>query len=93
MFYLRISMVTDFEQLVYDTVGKIPRGEVRSYKWVAETIGNPKAFRAVGNALNKNPTPGIVPCHRVVKSDGSIGGFVNGTKEKIKILKMEGYNC
>ncbi|MBI5124491.1 MAG: MGMT family protein [Candidatus Omnitrophica bacterium] len=82
-------MITDFEKKVYDAVSKIPKGEVRSYRWVAERIGRPKAYRAVGNALNKNPYIGIVPCHRVIRSDGSIGGFAKGVKQKRMLLKSE----
>ena len=80
---------TDFEKRVYAAVMKIPRGETRSYKWVAAKIGRPKACRAVGNALNKNPYIGVVPCHRVIRSDGSIGGFAKGTRLKKEMLKTE----
>jgi len=83
-------MVTEFEKKVYLAVFKIPKGEVRSYKWVAKAVGKPKAARAIGNALNKNPYAPIVPCHRVVKSDGSIGGFSKGIKLKKRLLKREG---
>jgi O-6-methylguanine DNA methyltransferase len=83
-------MPTDFEKRVYDVVSKIPHGEARSYKWVAIKIGSPKAFRAVGNALNKNPNIGIIPCHRVIKSDGFIGGFARGARCKRKMLIAEG---
>ncbi|MDO8535893.1 MAG: MGMT family protein [Candidatus Omnitrophota bacterium] len=81
--------LTDFEKKVYAMVMKIPLGKTRSYKWVAAKIGSPKACRAVGNALNKNPYIGIVPCHRVVRSDGSIGGFARGVNNKRKLLKSE----
>jgi len=80
---------TIFEKKVYRVVSKIPKGQVRSYKWVAEKIGSPKASRAVGNALNKNPYIGIVPCHRVIRSDGSIGGFALGVKKKREFLESE----
>lgn len=86
-------MPTKFEEKVYSAVKKIPKGEVRSYEWVAKQIGNPKAVRAVGNALNKNPYAPIVPCHRVIRKDGSIGGFASGTRNKIELLKKEGYKC
>jgi len=82
-------MPTEFEKKVYLAVSKIPSGEVRSYKWVASKIGRPKAYRAVGNALNKNPYAGKVPCHRVIKSDGSIGGFAKGIRCKRQMLKKE----
>ncbi len=83
--------ITEFEKRVYLAVLKIPKGEVRSYKWVAVKIGKPKAFRAVGNALNKNPYIGVVPCHRVIKSDGSIGAFAKGLKRKRELLKSESF--
>ena len=84
---MRISI---FEDKVYKVVRTIPSGKVRSYQWVAEQIGRPRAYRAVGNALNKNPYPIIVPCHRVVKSDGSLGGFSKGARAKEKLLRREG---
>ena len=83
-------MITLFQKKVYDVVKKIPKGKVLTYKKVAEKIGNLKAYRAVGNALNKNRSK-LVPCHRVVRSDGKIGGYNSGTAKKIKILKKEGY--
>ncbi|MDD5136372.1 MAG: MGMT family protein [Candidatus Omnitrophica bacterium] len=82
--------LTDFERSVLRAILKIPRGEVRTYKWVAGAVGSPKACRAVGNALNKNPYAPAVPCHRVVKSDGSIGGFAKGPGMKRRLLKKEG---
>ena len=83
-------MPTEFENKVYRAISKIPRGEVRSYKWVAARIGNPGASRAVGNALHRNPRPVVVPCHRVIKSDGSIGGYAKGIAMKKRILMREG---
>jgi len=82
-------MITKFQQKVYDFVKTIPRGKTATYKEIAVAIGHPKAYRAAGNALNKNPHVGIVPCHRVVRSDGQIGGYVLGTKKKIKLLLGE----
>jgi methylated-DNA-[protein]-cysteine S-methyltransferase len=82
-----------FEKDVYRAVYRIPKGEVRSYGWVAKTVGRPNAARAVGNALNKNPYPGPIPCHRVIKSDGTIGGFAKGLSLKRKLLKSEGVDC
>lgn len=88
--YTIISRGNDaFTAKVYRAVCSIPKGQTRSYKWVAEKIGHPKAYRAVGNALNKNPYPGIVPCHRVIRSDGSIGGFSRGNKLKKSLLDRE----
>lgn len=68
----------------------IPLGETRSYKWVAQRIGRPRAVRAVGQALKKNPYPLIIPCHRVIKEDGSLGGYAGRqTLKKAKLLAME----
>ncbi len=81
---------TPFQEKVYAVVRKIPKGETRSYAWVACEIGKPGAVRAVGTALNKNPYAPEVPCHRVIKSDGTIGGFAYGVERKREILKQEG---
>ena len=83
--------MTRFEEKVYKAVLNIPYGKVRSYKWVAEQIDNPNAARAVGQALKRNPYIGIIPCHRVIASDGSLGGFSKGLKAKIKLLKREAF--
>jgi O-6-methylguanine DNA methyltransferase len=83
-------VISEFQKLVYETVKKIPFGQVLSYKQVAKSMGKPKSFRAVGNALNKNPFAPKVPCHRVIRSDGKVGGFVSGQAVKIKLLKKEG---
>jgi len=88
-YVLKDEKITDFERKVYKAILNIPKGETRSYKWVAAKIGKPRAARAVGNALNKNPYIGIVPCHRVVRSDGSVGGFARGVKNKRELLKSE----
>jgi len=77
-----------FQEKVYEAVRKIPEGRVLSYKEVAKLAGKPHAFRAVGNILNKNQDP-EVPCHRVIKSDGSIGGYRCGEKKKAALLKSE----
>jgi len=74
-------------------VKKIPRGQVRTYAWVAQEVKRPDAKRAVGNALNRNPFPIIVPCHRVVRSDRSIGGYALGRDLKRKLLEIEGICC
>jgi len=81
-------MSLSFAEKVYRIVRKIPRGKVLTYKEVARAIGQPRAYRAVGNALNKNPYK-AVPCHRIIRSDGKVGGYAKGTKEKIRILKRE----
>lgn len=72
---------------------KIPAGQVRSYAWVAKKIGKPEAVRAVGQAVKKNPYPVVVPCHRVIRADGSIGGFSLGVKKKKELLAREGIEC
>ena len=80
---------TNFSKKVYNLVIKIPPGYVSTYGSIARKL-NSKAYRAVGNAMNKNPYAPKVACHRVVKSNGSVGGFASGTKKKIKMLKKEG---
>ena len=90
---LRDKSLGGFEKKVYKIVSAIPRGRVRSYKWVAARAGEPRASRAVGNALNKNPYPIAIPCHRVVKSDGSIGGYSRGAGMKKRLLESEGIDC
>ena len=84
--------VTAFQTDVWNQIKKIPKGETRSYKDIAIAIGRPKASRAVANACGKNPNPIIVPCHRVIASDGSIGGYTGngGIKTKRQLLKKEG---
>jgi methylated-DNA-[protein]-cysteine S-methyltransferase len=84
---------TDFERRVYRVISQIPAGQTRSYKWVAVRCRTPKAFRAVGNALNKNPYPGIIPCHRVIKADGSVGGYSRGADLKKRLLRREKIDC
>lgn len=79
-----------FQQKVFDECKKIARGRVSTYAKIAAAIGTPRAMRAVGNALNKSPGMPAVPCHRVVRSDGKVGGFASGTKNKIALLKKEG---
>lgn len=81
--------LTVFQYKVLKACLKIPLGQTRSYQWVAKEIGNPKAVRAVGSALKKNPYPLIIPCHRVVKSDGKIGGYAKGKKMKKYLLELE----
>jgi len=80
---------TPFEERVYAVVRKIPSGKTRSYKWVAGALGNPKLARAVGQALKRNPSPANAPCHRVIRSDGSIGGYAWGVSRKKKLLASE----
>ena len=79
-----------FRQRVWRACSRVPRGKVTTYALLAKAIGSPKAARAVGNALNANPFAPKVPCHRVVKSDGGIGGFAKGVKAKKRLLEKEG---
>lgn len=81
--------VSPFAMNVYRVLLEIPYGRTRSYKWVAERIGSPKASRAVGHALSANPLPIIVPCHRIVASDGSLGGFSPSIEIKRMLLDIE----
>jgi methylated-DNA-[protein]-cysteine S-methyltransferase len=81
---------TSFQWKVFKATLQIPLGETRTYAWIAKTIGRPKAVRAVGQALRKNPYPLIIPCHRVIRSDGSLGKYAgkdNGRKKEL--LDME----
>ena len=78
-----------FAEKVFAFVKTIPEGTVFTYKQVAEAIGHPRSYRAVGNALNKN-YDSTIPCHRVIRSDGKTGGYNRGVEQKRKILKREG---
>ena len=82
---------TDFQIMVWKEIKKIPKGKVRTYKEVAVAISRPKASRAVANACGKNPFPLKIPCHRVIGSNGYIGGYSGegGIKKKIELLKLE----
>ena len=83
--------MTEFERAVLLKALEIPRGEVRTYGWIAAEIGRPAAVRAVGSALRKNPVPVLIPCHRVVRSDGHIGQYaLGGSDAKRTILAAEG---
>lgn len=86
---LDLSIGTEFQRKVWEKVSEIPYGEQRAYKWIADEIGNPNAVRAVGNAVGKNPVPPIIPCHRVIRSDGKLGGFFFGIALKKWLLKLE----
>ncbi|MEK6897405.1 MAG: MGMT family protein [Nanoarchaeota archaeon] len=82
-------MKYSFSQKCYKLLRKVPRGKVTTYKEVARVLKT-KAYRAVGNAMNKNPYAPGVACHRVVKSSGEVGGFASGTRKKISMLRKEG---
>lgn len=79
-----------FEEKVFSIVKKIPEGKFLTYKEVALFSGKPRAWRSVGSVLNGNPRPFVVPCHRVIRSDGFIGGYKYGIKKKSALLKKEG---
>jgi AraC family transcriptional regulator of adaptative response/methylated-DNA-[protein]-cysteine methyltransferase len=81
--------VTAFQARVYEALRKIPYGTVRTYAEIADSIGDPRAARAVGNACGANPTALLVPCHRVVRGDGSVGGYRWGVDRKKALLGME----
>lgn len=86
---LDLSTATPFQQAVWRATRLIPYGETRSYTWVAGRAGSPKAMRAVGQALARNPLPIIIPCHRVLAGDGGPGGFSGGLQAKRSLLIME----
>lgn len=88
--FLKREKLTKFQWKVLKVTASIPLGETRTYKWVAEKIGSPKAVRAVGQALRRNPYPVIIPCHRVIKEDGSLGGYAGSSGErKAELLNVE----
>ena len=83
---------TEFERSVWLALRDIPYGETRTYKWMAERVGRPRGSRAVGQALKKNPVPILLPCHRVIESDGKLGGYSPGEDIKRRLLQMEFYH-
>jgi methylated-DNA-[protein]-cysteine S-methyltransferase len=89
-FDIRMAVAgTAFQLAVWHALRFIPYGELASYKTIAEAVGKPKAFRAVGGAVGKNPVPIIVPCHRVIGSDGSLTGFGGGLDIKQRLIDLE----
>lgn len=84
---------TEFQVKVWEELLRIPYGEIRTYKEVAAAIGNPKASRAVGTANNKNPLTIVVPCHRVIGSNGQLVGYAGGLDMKIALLEIEKQGC
>ena len=86
---LDLTCGTRFQQQVWRKLMTIPVGKTRSYQWLARSINRPKAFRAAGNANGKNPAPVIVPCHRVIRQNGDLGGFTGGTHLKQFLLDLE----
>ena len=89
---IRVDWGTDFQNSVWETIRQIPYGEVRSYKWVAEKVGRPKAVRAVGSAVGANAAIILNPCHRVIRSNGALGGYGGGLERKRRLLALEGYS-
>jgi methylated-DNA-[protein]-cysteine S-methyltransferase len=83
---------TRFDKKVWQTLKKIPYGQTRTYQWLAEEVGSPKGARAVGGSLSRNPLPIIIPCHRIICSDGSLGGYSSGIQIKKRLLEIEFYN-
>jgi methylated-DNA-[protein]-cysteine S-methyltransferase len=79
-----------FQRAVLEATASVPFGHVDTYAGIARRIGKPKATRAVGNALGRNPIPVIVPCHRVIRSDASLGGYTGGLNIKEHLLSLEG---
>ena len=92
MAYRKKLIGTDFQIKVWNAISKIPKGKVKTYKELARSIRKPKASRAVANACGKNPFPIKIPCHRVIRSDGRLGGYSGkgGIKIKRKLLRSEG---
>jgi methylated-DNA-[protein]-cysteine S-methyltransferase len=87
---LDLSRGTSFQQKVWRTLRGITYGQLRSYQWVALCVGGRQYARAVGNAVGANPMPIVIPCHRIVAQDASIGGFSGGLPTKRKLLTLEG---
>ena len=94
-FILDFSGSTNFQRMVWSETAKIPYGKIRTYLFIAGKIGRKNSARAVGNALGKNPFPVVIPCHRVVRADDTMGGFTatGGIKLKKEMLKLEGFRC
>ena len=85
-----LSGATPFQRAVWRATAQVPYGRVRSYQWIAAKLGAPRSARAVGNALGANPVPLLIPCHRIVAGDASLGGFSCGLPWKRRLLKLEG---
>lgn len=89
---VQVAYGTEFQQQVWNAIQQIPHGEVRSYQWIADQIGRPKSGRAVGNAVGANPVSILIPCHRVIRSNGALGGYGGGLDRKRQLLALEGQN-
>lgn len=88
---IEIQKGTEFDKEVWLALKEIPYGETRTYKWLAERLGKPNAARAVGQSLGRNPIPILIPCHRIIESDGSLGGYSCGVDIKRRLLDIEYY--
>jgi methylated-DNA-[protein]-cysteine S-methyltransferase len=88
---LDLRYYTPFQRSVWRAAAGIPFGETRSYQWIAERINKPRAARAVGQAVGANPVPVVIPCHRVITSAGTLGGFSGGLELKKKLLRLESH--
>lgn len=82
--------MTEFQDRVLRLVSRVPRGRVTTYKELARSLGKPRAYRTIANVLARNPRPVEIPCHRVVRSDGRVGGYSLGAERKVALLNEEG---
>lgn len=89
---MQVDTGTSFQKKVWNIIQQIPYGKVQSYQWIAEQIGKPKAVRAVGNAVGANPVSILRPCHRVIRSNGALGGYGGGLERKQQLLALEGHD-
>ena len=89
---VKLVYATDFQQQVWKAVQQIPHGDVRSYQWIADQIGRPKSARSIGNAVGANPVSILIPCHRVIRSNGALGGYGGGVERKRQLLALEGHD-
>ena len=87
--FLDLSGLTPLQRSVLEAVASVPHGEVQSYGQIAAQVGHPRAYRFVGTTLARNPLPILIPCHRIVRADGSPGGFYGGTDLKKRMLSLE----
>ena len=88
---IQVDTGTPFQKKVWNIIQQIPYGKVQSYQWIAEQMGKPKAVRAVGNAVGANPVTILRPCHRVIRSNGALGGYGGGLERKRQLLALEGH--
>ena len=90
---MQLAYATEFQQQVWKAIQQIPYGEVRSYQWIADRIGRPKSARSIGNAVGANPVSILIPCHRVIRSNGALGGYGGGLDRKRQLLTLEGHDA